>query len=234
MSHLSRGLPVSLITLLMPLVPALAQAPAAGAPATPDSVAGAIVDRAIAAWEGVRTLRAEFTQVIRDPMIGTDDTSRGELLQQKPNKFAMRWRDPAGDLIVSDGEAMWVYLPSSMPGQVVRAGVSGRPGQTPDVVAEFLERPRERFTITYERADAVGGRAADVLLFVPRERNAPYRRVLVWVDRGDRLLRRVELSEAGGAVRRVTLERLRVNTTIPASAFTFRPPAGVRVVDATR
>jgi negative regulator of sigma E activity len=66
------------------------------------------------------------------------------------------------------------------------------PGQTPDVVADFLERPRERFTISYERAEAVAGREADVLRFVPTERGAPYRRVLIWIDRADNLPRRVD------------------------------------------
>ncbi len=209
-----------------------AQPPSRLAAQTPD--AASITDRAVAAWQAVRSLRADFTQTVRDPMIGTDDTTRGEFFQQRPNKFAMRWRELRGDLIVSDGETLWVYLPSATPNQAVRTTIAGRPDATPDVVAEFLERPRERFTITWERGEAVGGRAADVLAFVPLDRNAPYRRVLLWIDRGDRLVRRVEITEASGAVRRVTLERLRVNGTIPASTFRFRPPAGVRVVDATR
>lgn len=196
--------------------------------------AGPVLDRAVAAYAAVRALRADFTQTVTDPLIGTDETSRGEFLQQRPNKFAMRWREPAGDLILSDGEYLWVYLPSSTPGQVVRSAVTGRPGQTPDVVAEFLENPRARFTVTWERGEAVGGRPADVLAFVPRERAAPYRRVLLWIDRGDHLPRRVEITEASGAVRRVTLARLRVNPSLPASAFAFTPPAGVRVIDATR
>lgn len=195
--------------------------------------AGAIVDRAVAAHQGVRTLRADFVQTVRDPMIGIDETTRGEFFQERPNKFAMRWRDPAGDVILSDGEALWVYLPSSTPGQAVRSSLAGRPGQTPDVVAEFLERPRERFAISYERAEAVAGRPAEVLAFVPRDRNAPYRRVLIWLDRSDNLPRRVEIAEVGGAMRRVTLERLRVNSALPAGVFSFRPPAGVRVVDVT-
>jgi outer membrane lipoprotein carrier protein len=193
-----------------------------------------IVDRAVAAYQRVTTLRADFTQVVSDPMIGTNDTSRGEFMQQRPNRFSMRWREPAGDLILSDGEVLWVYLPSTTPGQAIRSGLSRMPGQTPDVIAPFLERPRERFTITWERAESVGGRQADVLRFVPLERNVPYRRALIWIDRSDNLPRRVELTEASGAVRRVTLERLRVNTSLPSGMFEFRPPAGVRVVDATR
>jgi outer membrane lipoprotein carrier protein len=194
-----------------------------------------VLDRAVAAYGRVTSLRADFVQRLRDPMLGTDETTRGEFLQQRPNMVAMRWRDPAGDLLLVDGQTLWVYLPSSTPGQVVRSDIQGRPGQSPDVVAELLERPRERFTITFQRSEAVGSRMADVLRFVPKQPGSvPYRRVDIWVDRQDALPRQVEISEVSGAVRRISFDRLRVNTSIPARMFTFTPPAGVRVVDATR
>lgn len=208
---------------------------AGAAPASAQSAdGGAILDRAVAAYAQVSTLRADFTQTVRDPMIGTDETSRGEFHQQRPNKFAMRWRQPAGDVILADGQYLWVYLPSTTPRQVVRQALSGRAGEGADLVAEFLERPRERFSAAFERSDTLGGRAADVLALTPRDRHAPYRRVLIWLDRQDNLPRQVEISEVSGATRRVRLDRLRVNQPAPAAVFTFRPPAGVRVVDATR
>jgi outer membrane lipoprotein carrier protein len=202
-------------------------------PAAQKADAGALLDRAVAAFSHVTTLRADFTQHVRDPMLGTSDTSSGEFLQQRPGRFAMRWRQPAGDLILSDGVALWVYLPSTAPKQVVRSNLSGRPGESADVVSEFLDQPRQRFTVSYVRADSVDSRAADVLSLVPKQGNLPYRRVLIWVDREDDLVRRVEISEGSGAVRRITFDRLRTNVPIPASSFTFRLPAGVRVVDAS-
>lgn len=205
----------------------------AGPPVAAAQNATAILDRAVQAYAQVRTLRADFVQLVRDPMLGDTATSRGEFLQQRPDKFAMRWTQPRGDVIVADGDTLWLYLPSSAPNQVVRASASGGEGPGVDLVAEFLERPQAKFTVAYERADSVGARAADVLALTPRNRNAPYRKVLVWVDRQDALLRRVEITEATGAVRRVTFDRLRVNTTIPAALFTFRPPRGARVVDAS-
>jgi outer membrane lipoprotein carrier protein len=196
--------------------------------------AESVTNRAVAAFQRVTTLRADFVQTVHDPMLGDDETSRGEFMQQRPDKVSMRWREPRGDLIVVDGQTLWVYLPSSTPGQVVRSDVRGRSGQVPDPVAEFLDRPQERFTITYVKAEAVGSRAADVLQMVPKRPDQPYRRVQIWVDRADALPRRVEIEEASGAVRRIQFDRLRVNAAVPASAFTFTPPHGVRVVDATR
>jgi outer membrane lipoprotein carrier protein len=196
--------------------------------------ANPILDRAVASFQAVTTLRADFTQQVRDPMIGTNSTSRGEFLQERPNRFSMRWRQPAGDVLLSDGMFLWVYLPSSAPGQVVKAAVSSQPGQSPDVVAEFLDRPRDRFNVTFVRTEDVGARAADVLAFAPKQAGGPYRRVLIWVDRQDSLPHQVEITEASGTVRRITFDRLRVNRPLPANAFTFRPPAGARVVDASR
>ena len=194
--------------------------------------ADTILNRAMAAFQDVATLRADFVQTVRDEMIGTNSTSRGEFLQQRPNRFAMRWRDPAGDVILSDGSWLWVYLPSSAPNQVVKAAITSG-SRSPDVVAEFLERPRERFVISYLRTDPVGNRPADILSFVPRQSGGPYRRVLLWIDRQDNLPHQVEITEASGAVRRVTFDRVRINAALPASAFAFRPPAGARVVDAS-
>lgn len=205
---------------------------AAAAPA-PAQDAGAVLDRAIAAYAQVSSMRADFVQEVNDPMVGGDAPSRGEFLQQRPGRFAMRWSQPKGDVILSDGQYLWVYLPSSTPNQVVRTRLSGRPGESGDVVAEFLERPRERFNVAYVRADRAGGRDADVLALTPVQRNGAYTRVLVWVDRQDALVRKLEIGEASGAVRRITFDRLRVNVRIPASAFTFRPPSGARVVDAS-
>jgi outer membrane lipoprotein carrier protein len=212
-------------------VSAVAAAPLAAQ--TPD--AGAILDRAVAALSRAATLRADFTQRIRDQMLGTDETSTGEFLQQRPGRFAMRWRHPAGDMILADGQALWVYLPSTAPKQAVRTILSGKPGESADFVAEFLDHPRQRFTVSYVRADTVGTRPADVLSLVPRQAtNLPYQRALIWVDAADSLVRRVEISEGSGAVRRITLDHLRINTPIPASSFRFTPPAGVRVVDASQ
>jgi outer membrane lipoprotein carrier protein len=220
----SLGRCAAALLIAIPAGPLAAQAPDAGA----------VLDRAVAAMSRVTTLRADFTQRIRDQMLGSDETSSGEILQQRPGKFAMRWHHPAGDQIIADGHVLWVYLPSTAPRQVVRSNLSGKPGESADFVAEFLDHPRQRFAVSYLRADSVGSRPADVLSLVPRQGNLPYQRALIWVDRADSLVRRVEISEGSGAVRRITLDRLRVNTTLPASTFKFTPPAGARVVDASQ
>ena len=195
-----------------------------------------ILDRAVAAYANVRTLRADFTLVVKDPMVGDTTTSRGEFLEQRPGKYALRWSQPRGDMIVADGRYQWVYLPSSAPGQVVKSALGGAEGgsQGVDIIGEFVDHPRDRFTIAYDRADDVGGQGADVLVLTPKDRNAPYTRVRIWVDRAGSLVRRVEVTDGSGTSRLFTLDRVRTNAVIPAALFTFTPPRGARVVDASQ
>ena len=45
------------------------------------------LDRASATFDSVRTLAADFVQVITNPLVGEPDTTRGRLYQMRPNYF---------------------------------------------------------------------------------------------------------------------------------------------------
>ena len=53
-----------------------------------------ILDRASASFDTVRTLQADFVQIVDNPMVGDPDTTRGKLFQRRPSYFAMRFTDP--------------------------------------------------------------------------------------------------------------------------------------------
>jgi outer membrane lipoprotein-sorting protein len=55
----------------------------------------------------------------------------------------------------------------------------------------------------------------------------------VWVDDADGLIRQFEIIEPTGLVRRIRMVDARVNAEVDASAFTFTPPKGVKVIDQT-
>src|SRR6266496_3740324 len=86
----------------------------------------ATIDRAVAAWKSVRTTRGTFEQTVSNSLTGGTAKARGEFQQERPNKLAIRFTDPAGDAIVADGRAVWIYLPSSSPGQVVKRPATDR------------------------------------------------------------------------------------------------------------
>ena len=120
-----------------------------------------ILDRASQTYQTVASLSADFVQIIANPMIGAPDTTRGRLYQMRPSRFAMRFTAPKGDRIVADGRFLWLYTPSTTPGQVIRSRIPEVGTTGPNLIGQFVERPRERYTARYVRSDSLEiGRAS--------------------------------------------------------------------------
>jgi outer membrane lipoprotein carrier protein len=193
--------------------------------------AAAIVGRSSRVYQSLSSLTADFVQVIDNPMIDSAE-SRGTLVQAGPAKLAMRFTEPSGEAVIIDGQHVWVYTPSTVPGQVLRLKApSGGPVYGYNLLAWFLDRPAERYEAKYVREDKVGGRTADVVELTPAVPDLPFDRAVLWLDRQDGLPRRLEITEKSGALRTLTLSNLRVNRRVPESTFRFEVPSGVRVVD---
>jgi outer membrane lipoprotein carrier protein len=193
--------------------------------------AGAAIDRAVDAYAKVRTARATFEQVVTNPLTGSRLQSRGEFEQARPDRFAFRFADPKGDLIVSDGKFVWLYLPSSTPGQVIRAPLTADVEGSIDLIGTFFSNPRTRYTVTDAGAATIGGRATRAVTLVPKTRGGSFLRAKVWIDAGDGTLRQFEAEEASGVVRVVTITAFTPNAPVSPTAFRFKPPKGVRVVE---
>ena len=211
--------PFACLTILL-AAPALAQDPASTA-----------IDKAVAAYAKVRTAHATFEQSITNPLTGTKLESKGEFDQARPDKFAFRFSDPKGDLIVSDGSFVWIYLPSSTPGQVIRAPLSSDIEGSIDLIGTFFTNPRTRYTISDGGTADVGGRATRLLTLVPKTKDASFTRARVWIDVEDGSLRQFEAEERSGITRTVRITSFTPNAKVASSAFSFKPPKGTRVVD---
>jgi outer membrane lipoprotein carrier protein len=206
---------------------ASAMAPAASAQASGE----ATLDRAITAYKSVKTLRADFNQHLTNPLVGSTATSTGSLVQRRPRHMALKFSDPAGDMIVADGKHLWVYLPSSAPGQVIRMPIGQNAEGVPDLSAAFLDAPRDRYEVSAAAAGTVGKRAAHVITLSAKDKSLPFTTAKVWVDDADGLVRQFELTETSGLERRITLSNVVVNPAVKDSDFAFTVPDGVRVVD---
>ena len=197
--------------------------------AAPAGDAAEIMRRVERRYAPVRTLQAEFVQRLNVPLLGSEQVSRGRLYQQQPNLFAMRFTDPAGDVVVADGRHLWMYQPSEDPDQVLRTRLAD--GSAPlDFHREFLQDAGERFRISREGEATVQGRSTHVLRLVPRS-PAGYRQVRIWVDQETNEVHRFEVEEENETVRRIDLRNVRTNESIPRSVFEFTPPEGASVFE---
>jgi outer membrane lipoprotein carrier protein len=216
---------------------AAAQAAATQAAATQDAAAdpGAArqaLARARAAYADVRTARAEFTQAIRNPLTGRVLESRGTLQQRKPGRLAVTFTEPAGDRIVSDGTYLWVYIPSSAPGQVLRfpAGAGGTGGV--DLAATILETPEDAYVVRHAgRREADGRSLEGVALTQKPGALAPFPRATLWIATDDWSVREVAVTDPQGVSRTIRITRWQPNVAVDANVFRFAVPDGVRIVE---
>ncbi len=153
---------------------------------TPD----AIMQRASSAYLEMKTVRAEFQQTITNPLTGTNAVSHGVMFRKAPNLLSVNFTDPRGDRVVADGKALWVYLPSSAPNQVIRLPSNGKstmalvePGEL------FLSSPSSRYNISSNGTATVSGRRANVISLVPKTGNNVFTRAKVWIDTQDASVR---------------------------------------------
>lgn len=212
---------------MMLLLAALLLAPP---PPQADPDPRALVEQAAKAYRAIPSFTADFHQVINDPMIGAYD-SRGRIVQAGEARLSMQFTDPRGDAIVMDGEHIWVYTPSTTPGQVLRLKVPSDPTFGPNVLAWILTDPAGRYQSRYVGSDQVAGRGVDIVALTPKDKTLPFREAVVWLDQFDHLPRKLEVSERGGQTRTLTFTGVQTGRRPGPQAFVFTVPDGVRVVD---
>jgi outer membrane lipoprotein carrier protein len=178
----------------------------------------------------VTSLRAEFHQTITNPMLGAPETSSGTLFLVKPDRFAMRFAEPAGDRIVADGRWLWAYTPSTVEGQVIRQPVPTSGATTPNLFAQFVERPLERYDVAYVGRDTVVGEPVELVTLVPQARDLGFRRATVAVSERTGWIRRVAIVEDSGQRRTLVLVGLTPDARVPDEEVRFRVPRGVKIV----
>jgi outer membrane lipoprotein carrier protein len=192
--------------------------------------ADASYERVAKAWASTHTLRADFEQKISNPLLARTVNSKGVFLQERPGKLSITFTQPAGDRIVGDGKWLWVYLPSSAPGQVLKLPADADGAIVADLLSQLLDTPKKAFTISGGESSPVDGRAARRVQLIPKTAGTvPFQKAVLWLDEKDPRPLRVQVIDGHGVDRTITLTTWAPDATIPADAFRFNVPKGVKV-----
>ncbi|MGZ3331685.1 MAG: LolA family protein [Gemmatimonadaceae bacterium] len=211
--------PVALVAAALAAIPSAAHAQSADA----------VIDRAVAAYSRLNTMRAGFTQTLTNPLTGSTQTTSGVILRKKPNLLSIDF--DSGDRVAADGSTLWVYLQSSTPGQVMRMPAKGASAGAMDPAGEFLDSPRTRFTLTSSGTATLGGRPTHAVTLVPKRENPNFTSAKVWIDDADSSIRQFDLETANGLKRHVVITSFMANPAISRASFRFVPPKGAKIVD---
>lgn len=192
----------------------------------------AALARAEQVYDGLTSLEAQFEQTIEVTLLGRSRTGSGTWYQKGRGRFKMDFSDPPEDLIVADGSHLWLYYPSTHPGQVIRseidADVTGA-GMV-DLQGRIFDEAASGYDADLEDREILDGHETLRIRLTPTG-ESPYRRVRVWVDSNSFLVRKFEILETNETLRIVVLRELKPNQPISDDTFRFTPPAGADVFE---
>lgn len=173
--------------------------------------------------------RSEFTQTVTSPpkdgQAGRTKTSSGSFEFQRPGRFKFHYRKPFEQLIVADGQTLWLY--DADLNQVTQRTQSKALGSTPAaLLASAPDLAALRADFALESAPEQDG--LQWVLATPKAKDGQLKSVRVGFA-GEQLAA-LDILDSFGQRSLIRFTGMQLNPALPAGTFQFKPPAGADVL----
>lgn len=176
----------------------------------------------------VNTGRGNFTQLVTSPDGKKTRKSNGSLEFQRPNRFRFAYSTPTEQLIVGDGQKVWLW--DADLNQVTVRPMGHALGATPAALLSGGSLDKD-FTLKDVAKSALSGADADLewVEATPRDKDGQFRSVRVGFKAG--VLAALVIEDGFGQRSRLDFAQFESRVTLPATRFQFTPPAGADVLN---
>ena len=180
------------------------------------------VERLRAFIAGAKTAQADFSQTVSDKSGRVNQQTRGKMLFARPGKFRWDYVAPYEQVIVSDGNKLWLY--DTDLDQVSVRSLSEAIAGTPAALLAGDNAIERYFTLKN-----TGTREGlEWLEATPKNRDTTFERIRMGFR--EDVLVRMELDDFFGQRTVLTLSNFVRNPRIASSQFTFTIPKGADVI----
>ena len=169
------------------------------------------------------TFSARFEKQLYWTALDKTQKLQGRIYTRKPDRF--RVEVEGGDLVVADGQAIWVYSKKNQ--QVV---VSAYQGEVRTPWQILLDYTSQWAPVGVEETK-LDGQACYLLALQPPSGRASSGQLKVWLDRRRWLPLKVEQKDESDNLVTYVLRDHRLGTKLDAGLFRFNAPPGVEVID---
>ncbi len=169
-----------------------------------------------------RTLKAEFSQMVIGKGGRKPQQSSGLVAISRPGKLRWDIQKPYPQLVVGDGEKIWIYDTELKQITVRKAGqaINGSPA----ALLSGNNDLEKNFTLK-DVGDAEGMAWVEA---TPKTSDSGFESVRLGFAGSD--LKAMELHDSFGQTTHIRFSRLERNPVLPAATFKFTLPAGVDIV----
>lgn len=183
---------------------------------------GAALDQLKAFLDGTRSARAVFAQTVASKSGRQAQKASGTMEFARPGRFRWTYDKPYYQLIVGDGERLWVYDRDL--NQVTVKKLGQALGASP---AALLAGDNE-LERNFDLRDDGRSEGLDWIEATPKGADASFERVRIGFQ--GNLPRVMELRDSFGQTTTLLFNQFERNPALDAGLFRFTPPAGADVV----
>jgi outer membrane lipoprotein carrier protein len=187
-----------------------------------------VLETAEERYQALNNLCARFHQEIDVTLLKEKRYGEGIICQRQPSEFSMRFSKPDGDMVIVDGNFLWVFYPSIDRKQVMRFAASNSEDRF-NFYKNLLRDPRERFDAEYQGIEEMDARSSHKISVTPNVR-AEFHSAVVWIDTDRFLITGIDVHDANESIRRIRLTDIQVDVEMPEDEFSFIPPSGTVVI----
>jgi outer membrane lipoprotein carrier protein len=184
--------------------------------------AGEALDRLQAFTDDLRSFSAEFEQTRYDENQQPVRESSGMAYLQRPGKFRWDYQEPYNQVIVADGNRLWIY-DADLEQVTVRKAKQAL--ATAPIMLLSGEAPLSE---QFEMRDLGQRERLHWVELQPKVDDSDFERIFLGLD--DQGLRVMELRDRFDQTTQIRFSEVRMNSDIDPSRFEFEPPEGVDVV----
>lgn len=186
------------------------------------SAEAAALDKLKAFVEGTKSGRADFVQSVVSKSGRKPQNAAGQMMFSRPGKFRWTYEKPYYQLIVGDGERLWVYDRDL--NQVSVKKLAAALGSSPAALLAGDNALEKNFELSE-------GGVRDGIEWVearPKQSEAGFQFLRIGFV-GD-TLRAMELTDSFGQVTTIGFDNFERNPQLPATQFRFVPPKGADIL----
>lgn len=184
--------------------------------------AGGGLDRLNEFLNNARTLQAEFQQEVLDENQESIQSASGTLAIERPGRFRWDYVAPSKQVIVADGDTIWVY-----DADLEQVTVKSQDRALRDTPAELLSGGSD-WQEQFSAEELPPSDGLERVALTPKSKQSNFEKLLLAF--GPKDLREMEMVDSFGQITRFAFTQVRRNQPLGGSLFEFQPPPGVDIV----
>jgi outer membrane lipoprotein carrier protein len=190
-----------------------------------------IVQKIQEKYDQTDDLSANFRQTVYIASLGQEQKGQGKVYLKKPGRMRWEYEEPEEQLIVSDGELLWIYDPSL--NQVVEHNwEQAYPSKVPTLFLAGLGKLEKDFLISFLSSQTDNEQSNIYWIkLIPKDKQLNLTELVLGVDAKTFLIQESRAQDNLGNITKFQFYDIKINSGLSDTVFHFTPPEGVEKID---